>query len=81
MPGERAGEWDKGGHLRVITAQRFEDRIQLMGSSAGEAKNERDVTCVRTWGQGKCEYSANVHLDLRSLSGTYRLMRSHLQKS
>ena len=22
-PGERAGEWDKGGHLRVITAERF----------------------------------------------------------
>lgn len=43
MPGEVAGEWDKGGHLFVIIALRFGDRIRLMTSSnSGEAKNQTE---------------------------------------
>lgn len=82
-PGERAGEWDKGGHLRVITAQRFGDRIQLMGSNVEQRERKKDVTCVRTWGQSKCAASTRLMLPLaiRDHFLALKLMPSHLQKS
>lgn len=40
MASGNADEWDKGGHLRVITVRRFDDRIEGQWAASERAAAE-----------------------------------------